>query len=861
MAKKTLLAFSAFLLLSIAFSCTGQAKGFITAERTWFMDGNEAFFFSGANCYYCWYGNWDCESYDQNQGCSREVLDDAVGMNLTVVRVWGFSDGPNYWGSLQPEPAEYSESGFERYDRLIEEAGNRGLRLVIPLVNNWNDFGGMCQYVEWCNETVTSCQPDSPEHEQFYSSECARGLYKGYVEHFLSRVNQRTGVAYKDDPTIMAWELANEPRSSDLTGDTLDGWIEEMSQYIRSMDSNHLVTVGLEGFGYEKGTDFIRNHDHGGIDYVSFHLLVNDWGLTAEGANEWVERRWMEGMSLGRPIVLSEIGKHDPKTGLYSGVYAIVENRSMAGDIFWMLKDQAYPDFDSYGIDYPEDENVIQEIARHAGWMASRGLPTYEDTGPFMGTISDLSVEEGDRAVVEVAAYDPDGDELRYWVSGNRFVQNGSSFIWVTVPGDAGYHGFTAGVTDGKSNVTQEFHVSVSGKGGSCIALATGQEAGSGVLCPGTYEVYDVQVTGDLDCQGSIIRGNGSGMGIYMEGGSLLNCEISNYSRAVSLTESKGNVLTNNTISDSGDCIYGWHSSGNTITGNVLRDCSNGFMLHDVGSSVFRGNDVQAVRGFRLWWHTENNEFTGNNVHNTSMGFYFDWHSGMNTFRDNELHGNTWAFYLPEQYYGTKSGLVFSGNNISYNSRGFNLGACIGCEISGNEISHNSHVGIQAISSQNATIRGNTFRNNGLAMDMKDTVTGFLIYRNDLLENLARMGVQATDEGENYWHYQDSGNHWSDYDQEAEGCYDSDDDGICDSPYNSSGVLDPYPYLQESGWHPIGDVNKDCSVDILDLAAVGMAYGSSPGGPYWEEDADLNSDGRIDIFDLARVGIEYGRAC
>jgi hypothetical protein len=58
-----------------------------------------------------------------------------------------------------------------------------------------------------------------------------------------------------------------------------------------------------------------------------------------------------------------------------------------------------------------------------------------------------------------------------------------------------------------------------------------------------------------------------------------------------------------------------------------------------------------------------------------------------------------------------------------------------------------------------------------------------------------------------------------------------------------------------------GDVNGDGTVNIFDLAAVGIAYGSSPGDANWNPAADLTGDGGIDIFDLATVGLNYGRTC
>ena len=38
-----------------------------------------------------------------------------------------------------------------------------------------------------------------------------RDAFKDYVKAILTRRNSITGVLYKDDPTIMAWDLANEP--------------------------------------------------------------------------------------------------------------------------------------------------------------------------------------------------------------------------------------------------------------------------------------------------------------------------------------------------------------------------------------------------------------------------------------------------------------------------------------------------------------------------------------------------------------------------------------------------------------------------------------------------------------------------
>ncbi len=74
--------------------------------------------------------------------------------------------------------------------------------------------------------------------------------YKNYVRKLLTRVNTITGVTYKEDPTIFALELANEPRCTDgyersigiTPGTIIRAWVAEMAAYIRSLDPNHMVS-------------------------------------------------------------------------------------------------------------------------------------------------------------------------------------------------------------------------------------------------------------------------------------------------------------------------------------------------------------------------------------------------------------------------------------------------------------------------------------------------------------------------------------------------------------------------------------------------------------------------------------------
>ncbi len=59
----------------------------------------------------------------------------------------------------------------------------------------------------------------------------------------------------------------------------------------------------------------------------------------------------------------------------------------------------------------------------------------------------------------------------------------------------------------------------------------------------------------------------------------------------------------------------------------------------------------------------------------------------------------------------------------------------------------------------------------------------------------------------------------------------------------------------------VGDLDHDCVVDILDIAIIAHAFGSTPGSSMWNPDADLNHDGMVNILDVAMAGFHFGQKC
>ncbi len=364
-------------------------NGFVQRKgNTLRLDGRQ-FRFAGASNYYLMY---------KSQFMVDDVLDAAAGNDFRVMRIWGSLDigdpndpstslrGPadgvyfQYWDSAAGAPA-YNDSvtGLEHLDYVVYRAGQLGLKLVIPFVNNWNDFGGMDQYVRW--RDLSTPDDQTWYHDSFYTDPVIGQWYKDWIAHLLNRVNTYNGVAYKDDPAIMTWELGNEPRclsagaygrSADCSTQTLIDWADEMSTYIKSIDSHHLVSVGDEGFycvtnpthwteNCGEGVDTVAFTRLPDIDVMSVHLYPDSWGTDVAWGTEWIKSHIRDAKAIGKPMMLGEFGIRDKS--IRNKVYkewtdAVFKSSGQSGGdgaLYWILSGRQddgslYPDYDGFTV-------------------------------------------------------------------------------------------------------------------------------------------------------------------------------------------------------------------------------------------------------------------------------------------------------------------------------------------------------------------------------------------------------------------------------------------------------------------------------------------------------------------------------
>jgi len=377
---------ASLLALLLLATCTppviAENTGIVSVSGVRFMLNGVPFFYAGCNNYYQMVYAADPEL----RPFVEEVQAEAAGLELTVLRTWAFNDGASQWNALQTSPGVYQEYVFEGLDHVLQLADQYGLRLILTLVNNWDDYGGMNQYVAWSGT--------ADDHDDFYSDDSCRSWYKDHVSAILNRVNTLNGRVYREDPTIFAWELANEPRcESDPTGATLEEWIAEMSAHVKSIDATHLVTTGSEGFygptgpdhnpnGWMSllGVDFIPHHAIETIDFACVHAWPDWWGISYEQSMLWMRDHIGDSTEfLNKPVILEEFGKQRPVEtrdlffrGWYDEIYLAAEaGEAAGGSNVWILYHDEYPDYDGFGVYCPDDSSTCDIIAVEAGRMNS----------------------------------------------------------------------------------------------------------------------------------------------------------------------------------------------------------------------------------------------------------------------------------------------------------------------------------------------------------------------------------------------------------------------------------------------------------------------------------------------------------
>lgn len=149
------------------------------------------------------------------------------------------------------------------------------------------------------------------DHNAFYTDASIQDAYKNYASTVINR--------YKNSTAIYAWELGNEPRCSGCEASVITEWATTMSAYVKSVDGDHMVTLGDEGFfnrpndpsyPYQggDGVDFEANLEIESLDFGTFHLYTESWGQTYDWGNQWIADHAAACAAAGKSCVFEEYG-------------------------------------------------------------------------------------------------------------------------------------------------------------------------------------------------------------------------------------------------------------------------------------------------------------------------------------------------------------------------------------------------------------------------------------------------------------------------------------------------------------------------------------------------------------------------
>jgi mannan endo-1,4-beta-mannosidase len=152
--------------------------------------------------------------------------------------------------SLMPSLGVINEQAFESIDWAVYQARQYGIRLMVPLVDNYDYYhGGKYNFLRWHGFNLTQTKDSTnPLVQQFYNNATIVASFKDYIHKLLTHVNPYTGVSYANDPTIFAYETGNElngPVWGDM--DVPTTWLHEISAYVKSLAPKKLVVDGTYG--------------------------------------------------------------------------------------------------------------------------------------------------------------------------------------------------------------------------------------------------------------------------------------------------------------------------------------------------------------------------------------------------------------------------------------------------------------------------------------------------------------------------------------------------------------------------------------------------------------------------------------
>ncbi|KRE57991.1 golvesin C-terminal-like domain-containing protein [Paenibacillus sp. Soil750] len=245
---------------------------------------------------------------------SDEVMDairSAGESGIDVLRLYPFevkmASDPEGTPRHVTAPGVYNESAFKIFDKIIQLANQYNVRLIVPFVDSYNYIGGVADWAAFRGKSSSS----------FYSDATVKQDFKNFISYVLNRTNTLTGVQYKNDKAILAWQLGNELYST-------DSWVTEMAAYVKSVDANHLLADG--GYVLAQGIKANALNDSN-IDIIDPHLYL----APSETLTKLTE--WRNTTAGKKALIIGEFGNYSASD--VNQILSTTQTNGTTGAMFW----------------------------------------------------------------------------------------------------------------------------------------------------------------------------------------------------------------------------------------------------------------------------------------------------------------------------------------------------------------------------------------------------------------------------------------------------------------------------------------------------------------------------------------------
>jgi hypothetical protein len=288
----------------------------------------------------------------------------------------------------------YNEEAFRCLDRVLALCREYDIRLILPLIAS-QSFGG----IRGIDEFAALAGKDG---DAFWSDEEVKADYRHLVRFVLNRTNTVSGIVYRNDPAILAWQFGNElgvypiDRKLDYNAyvPRITAWQVEMAAYFKKEDPNHLL-IDAGGGDWKV---FIPDPN---IDIISTHLYEY-WNRLS--GTEWnlglLAHRQREETRGRKPLIVDEFGLGSTEN--LRSLMEVIRNEGISGGLLWSIRghrrdggwyyhNEGGTPVNSYHVPgfaagYAYEETRVLDLLRHEAW-AIRGQAVPDAARPSFAPV------------------------------------------------------------------------------------------------------------------------------------------------------------------------------------------------------------------------------------------------------------------------------------------------------------------------------------------------------------------------------------------------------------------------------------------------------------------------------------------